>query len=423
MAENTDKLEWWGKGENDPKPKPKPKAQTKSETAAKPRSEAAAKPKGEAAVKPKSEAAVKPRGEAQPKPRSEAAVKPKAQPRPRSEKSEPKQRKPKQPKAPLSKMALFLRTIKHSIYMVLIVVGGAVCAHYLLTGVTRHGAGCTVPQLESLTIAEAERVVAANELQLIINDSLYAPAYRGGAILDQIPKAGVVVKPGRAIYLTVNATQRRVVDVPYVAERSLRQAKNMLRMSGLTVGELKYVDDLAKNYVLAQSIGETQIKANSKERAPMGSQVALTIGRGSDDRTLVPMVLGLSLRDAKDRLCDVGLNVGELHFDSDVDPVMNMQAMVYTQSEMAESTTRFGERISLKLSGLQTKVDSMLLVHYREAKEMEVMIELEMMFDEAAYREVDGVWVWDYQEPDDLSDGWDLNEPTGEIEKALKDEL
>ncbi|MFR9564991.1 MAG: PASTA domain-containing protein [Rikenellaceae bacterium] len=407
MAENRDKLEWWGKSESDPKAQPKPKVQPKLQTATKPKSEAAVKPKGEAAVKPK----------------GEAAVKPKAEQKPKGERSEPKQRKPKQPKAPLSKMALFLRTIKHSIYMALIVVGGAVGAHYLLTGVTRHGAGCTVPQLESLTIAEAERVVAANELQLIINDSLYAPAYRGGAILDQLPKAGVVVKPGRAIYLTVNATQRRIVDVPYVAERSLRQAKNMLRMSGLTVGELKYVDDLAKNYVLAQSVGEVQIKADNKERAPMGSEVTLTIGRGSDDRTLVPMVLGLSLRDAKDRLFDAGLNVGELHFDSDVDPVMNLQAMVYTQSDMPESTTRFGERISLELSGLQTKVDSMILVHYREVKEMEVMIELEMMFDEAAYREVDGVWVWEYQEADDLSEDWDLNEPTGEIEESLKDEL
>ncbi len=75
------------------------------------------------------------------------------------------------PKAPLTKMGVALRTMKHALYMLLIIVAGALLAHYILTSVTRHNARCTVPQLESLTMAEAQDLVAQDELKLIINDS------------------------------------------------------------------------------------------------------------------------------------------------------------------------------------------------------------------------------------------------------------
>ncbi len=262
-------------------------------------------------------------------------------------------------------MALFLRTIKHGIYMLLIIVVGAVAAHFILTGITRHDARCTVPSLESLTMAEAEAIVAKDEFKLIINDSLYAPSYRSGAILDQLPKAGVVVKPGRAIYLTVNATQRRVVDVPYVADRSLRQAKNMLDMAGLTIGRLIYEDDLAKNYILKQYIEDKEIKAESTERATIGTEVTLHVGRGDNDSTIVPMVMGLTLREAKNALWNAGLNVGRVRFDKGDDAAMQMQARIYSQSVRSDSDARFGDDISLELSATQPKVDSLIRAYYK----------------------------------------------------------
>ncbi len=390
MADDKDKIEWWGKKEQ---PKGQPKATAPKAATAK-------------AITPK------PIPRANPKP---TATKPAT---PRAKQSQAKGgnggNNGNSGKQRLSKMALFLRTLKHSTYMLVIIVGGAVGAHYFLTGITRHDARCTVPQLELLTMAEAEKIVAADGLQLIINDSLYAPSYKGGAILDQLPKAGVVVKPGRAIYLTVNATQRRMVDVPYVAERSLRQAKNMLEMVGLSVGELIYVDDLAKNYVLKQTIDDKEITAETKDRATIGTEVTLEIGRGDNDTTVVPTLIGLTLREARSELCNVGLNTGEVTFDEQEDSTISMQARVYSQSERPETGLRFGDRIALSISNLQPRADSLIRVYYQQIKEDDEMIEWQSIIDESAYYEEDGLLKWkiDESSDEDLTD-----------EEAIKNEL
>ncbi len=298
----------------------------------------------------------------------------------------------RQPKAPLTKMGVALRTLKHIIYLVIIVVVGAVMSHYILTSVTRHNARCTVPLLESFTMDEARQMVADDELQLIINDSLYAPTYKGGVILDQLPKAGTVVKPGRSIYVTLNATQRRVVDVPYVAERSLRQAKSMLDLAGLTIGKLVYKDDLARNYILSQYVDDKQITSTSNERATMGTEVTLHVGRGSDDSTLIPMLMGLSLHNAENLLWSSGLNVGDIMYDRDVDLRNRMQARVFAQSVRANSDGRFGDEISLELSSRQEKVDSMLVLYQKELEieqKMEALVEELMGLEVLAIEELE----------------------------------
>lgn len=249
-------------------------------------------------------------------------------------------------KTPLTTKQVILRVLKHGAYAVVIIVLGAVASHFILTSITRHNARCIVPQLESLTMEEAQALVAADELKLIINDSLYATQYKSGAILDQLPKAGMEVKPGRTIYLTVNASQQRMVDVPYVADRSLRQAKNMLEMEGLTIGELIYEDDLAKNYILSQHLGDKEVKPNSALRAPIGSQIDLHVGRGDADSTLMPLLLGLTLREAKSALWNTGLNVGDIKYDKESeDPSSQAQARVFSQSREAERNQLLGAKV------------------------------------------------------------------------------
>ena len=116
----------------------------------------------------------------------------------------------------------------------------AIVAHILMQIGTRHGAHRTVPDFTGVSYDEAEQLAHKHNLKLFINDSLYMPAYDGGAVLYQLPVAGVEVKPGRTIYVTVNSFAQKKVPVPYVAGRSLRQAKNMLEMAGLEIKQLVY---------------------------------------------------------------------------------------------------------------------------------------------------------------------------------------
>lgn len=160
----------------------------------------------------------------------------------------------------------------------------------------------------------------AADWEIVVNDSLFVPAYEGGIVLDQLPKGGVEVKAGRKVYVTINSFRQKMVKVPYVAGRSLRQAKNMLELAGLGIERLVYVEDMATNYVLEEYCDGVQILPESSMQAEMGSGVTLNVGvEGGYGITGVPKLIGQPLHRAKSRLWELGLNVGKVSYDGDVD--------------------------------------------------------------------------------------------------------
>ena len=227
----------------------------------------------------------------------------------------------------------------------------ALSAHILMQIATRHGARRTVPDFSGITLHDAERLAAKHDLELHINDSLFVPAYEGGIILDQLPEQGVEVKPGRTVYVTINSFRQKMVPVPYVAGRSLRQAKNMLEIAGLEIKELVYRPDIATNYVLEQYLDRQQISAESHIEAEMGSGITLYVGVDEGDNlTFVPQVVGLALRDAKSRLWESGLNVGKVIYEEGINLLNQKDARVYAQSNPAEQTRSLGAAVDLMLT-------------------------------------------------------------------------
>ena len=154
----------------------------------------------------------------------------------------------------------------------------AMAAHILMQLGTRHGARRTVPDLSGVQLDQAQRIARKHDLQLHINDSLFVPAYEGGIVLDQLPEGGVEVKPGRTVYITINSFRQKMVPVPYVAGRSLRQAKNMLEIAGLEIAELVYRADMATNYVLEEYCEGKPVTPTTRMEAEMGSGVTLYVG-------------------------------------------------------------------------------------------------------------------------------------------------
>lgn len=227
----------------------------------------------------------------------------------------------------------------------------ALSAHILMQIATRHGARRTLPDFSGITLHDAERLAAKHDLELHINDSLFVPAYEGGIILDQLPEQGVEVKPGRTVYVTINSFRQKMVPVPYVAGRSLRQAKNMLEIAGLEIKELVYRPDIATNYVLEQYLDRQQISAESLIEAEMGSGITLYVGVDEGDNlTFVPQVVGLALRDAKSRLWESGLNVGKVIYEEGINLLNQKDARVYAQSNPAEQARSLGAAVDLMLT-------------------------------------------------------------------------
>lgn len=235
--------------------------------------------------------------------------------------------------------------------IVVIMLAMAIAAHILMQLATRHGARRTVPDFAGIALADAEKLAAKHDLDLHINDSLFVPAYVGGIVLDQLPEKGVEVKPGRTVYITINSFRQKMVPVPFVANRSLRQAKNMLEIAGLEIKELVYRPDMATNYVLEQYYDRQQILADSKVEAEMGSGVTLYVGVDAGENvTFAPQVVGLSLRDAKGRLWESGLNVGKVTFEEGINLLNQKDARVYAQSNPAEQALSLGTPVDLMLT-------------------------------------------------------------------------
>lgn len=235
--------------------------------------------------------------------------------------------------------------------IVVIMLALAISAHLLMQLATRHGARCTVPDFSGIALDDAEQLAKKHDLELHINDSLFVPAYEGGIILDQLPKGGVEVKPGRTVYITINSFRQKMVPLPYVASRSLRQAKNMLEIAGLEIKELIYRPDMATNYVLEEFYERQQILADSHIEAEMGSGITLYVGvEPSENNTFVPQVVGLSLHDAKARLWESGLNVGKVIYEEGINLLNQKQARVYAQSNPAEQGLALGTPVDLMLT-------------------------------------------------------------------------
>ena len=237
-----------------------------------------------------------------------------------------------------------------------IILAMAVTAHFVMQVGTRHGARRIVPDFSGVKLDDAQRTARKYDLELHINDSL--------------PEGGVEVKPGRTVYITINSFRQKMVPVPYVAGRSLRQAKNMLEIAGLEIGELIYRADMATNYVLEEYCEGRPVTQNSRIQAEMGSGVTLYVGvEGGFGSTVVPRLVGFPLKEAKGRLWELGLNVGKIDFDEGINLLNQKDARVYVQVPTAERSAALGSRVDLKLTLDEKKLAQHRATAEKQARE------------------------------------------------------
>ena len=258
---------------------------------------------------------------------------------------------------------------RHLLIIVSIMVVLVGVSYIAMSVGTRHNARRVVPNFEGVLIDDAIRTAESRDLEIIINDSLHVPTYPGGTVLDQLPNGNVVVKPGRKVYVTINSYRQRMVTVPFVAGRSLRQAINMLEAVGLEVEHIDYVEDIATNYVLAEFVGEEMVTEESNLKAELGSGVRLQVGVAPDAKPLaMPLLLGRNMAEAKSRLWESGLNVGELIFEEGILAVERNRAKVYAQSITASDIVPYGSSITLYFTLDNEKVIAAVNAHEKAAQ-------------------------------------------------------
>jgi len=126
---------------------------------------------------------------------------------------------------------------------------------------TRHGDFIVVPDLVGKNIQEFDSQLNELDLQYIISDSgNYNPEFKINSVLDQLPKSNSKVKRGRKIYLTLNASDFEMIEIPKITRITVRQAKKTIESLGFIFGEIEYVDDIARDEVISISSEGNELK-------------------------------------------------------------------------------------------------------------------------------------------------------------------
>lgn len=227
--------------------------------------------------------------------------------------------------------------IRNLVGIVLVFLGVAIVASFILRVRTHHGKEIEVPDLTNMTVAEAKYEASHDGLKVEVYDSVYVKRLGRGQVFSQNPKAGSKVKKGRRILLTINSVTPKKVQMPNLVGYSMRQAKAELLSRGLALGKLIYVNDIATNNVLRQLYGNRQIKAGSM--IDSGSEIDLVVGLNSEEnQTFVPNVNGMKYLRAVDAIHDSQLNVKKSIFDKSIRTYADsLDAIVYKQSPGASS--------------------------------------------------------------------------------------
>ena len=259
----------------------------------------------------------------------------------------------------------FIKTkdfFKHLIIAIVLAVVIFTSSFMFLNIYTQHGDSFPLPNFKKMTFKEARQVAEEYDLVVEVSDSVYQDDWPKGTVVKQNPPAKFHVKQGRTIFLTMNATTKEMVKMPNVVGVSHRHAKAILNNSGLRVGKLIHVPDIAVNNVLKQRVDGEEVKPG--KLIPKSTEVDLVVGKGSNQTAGIPKLVGLHWDKAEDKILQNAMNVGAIRPDTTINSEEDSsEAFVWQQYPPYEEDEqiKLGTYIdlwitvdSLKLPGIDT---------------------------------------------------------------------
>jgi eukaryotic-like serine/threonine-protein kinase len=208
---------------------------------------------------------------------------------------------------------------------------------------TNHGESITVPDLRNMNAEELEDFLDERDLRYEVSDCTFVPKVPPLTVISQYPQPGSKVKEGRKIYVSVVYRTAPLIKMPKLTDMTQRSAQMLLKSSGLELGNLRYVPDLAQGAVLKQFYKGEEILPG--QPLPKGSKIDLEVGDGLGATTFsMPEVVGMLLEEAKFQIVGAGLKVGQVIIidKEDAEP-----GTVVRQNPEAGNKTRIGDVIDL----------------------------------------------------------------------------
>lgn len=169
---------------------------------------------------------------------------------------------------------LIWNLIAMALVVILLVVG----VNYGLDWYTHHGESIRVPNIEGMRIDKARETMEECGLEIVVTDSGYNKRLPADCVLTQNPSAGLTVKSGHIIYVTINSSNSPSVAIPDVVDNcSYREAEAKLISLGFKVLPPQYVTG-EKDWVYGVSCNGR--KVSTGERVSIEQPLTLLVGSG-----------------------------------------------------------------------------------------------------------------------------------------------
>lgn len=164
----------------------------------------------------------------------------------------------------------------------------AILALVLVVGVnvgidlyTHHGEAIAIPDVRKMSEADAVHLLEEMGFVPVVSDTGYVKTLPPGTVLEQSPAAGLMVKSGRYVYLTVNASDTPTLTLPDIIDNcSYREAKAKLTSMGFKLGEPQYVPG-EKDWVYGVKCRGVNISAG--QRVSIEDVLIIEVGNGMRD--------------------------------------------------------------------------------------------------------------------------------------------
>lgn len=204
-----------------------------------------------------------------------------------------------------------------------------------LDSTTNHGEQVEVPSFYKIHMDDLDEFIAGKDIKYEITDSVYLDDWPKGTVCWQYPKptdsTGMHVKGGRTIELSVVPLSPQMVSVPNTVDMSQRMAETTLNAIGLRTKVSYEPSSEGKGFVLKQNYNG--VKLDSGKFIPKGSRVELVVSKGeSMDATALPSLVGLTIKEAQERLMALTLTMAPPQCDDCVTEEDFMNAVITNQS-------------------------------------------------------------------------------------------
>ena len=151
-----------------------------------------------------------------------------------------------------------------------------------LNKLTKHNDTIEVPDLQKFTVEKVATVLKELDLRYeVVDSSSYNPNYPQKSVISQTPDMNSFVKKNRKIYITLNPSNYRSVQIQEFYGKTKNEVIAQLRSSGFEIGRILFIPDIGRNVVRRLKFNGVNLKEGDMLEKHSEIDVILGNGKGN----------------------------------------------------------------------------------------------------------------------------------------------